>query len=108
MMNVVEPDIPSEPLHYLRQFIIGAALQCGANRIPIFMTIPIIILELMLNIEHPYPECEGDHRDGKLNQEIGFEADCKVRGTQDRQNPQIREMYTHTLTLAEPLVRKPV
>ena len=55
MVDVMETDVPAEPLQDGRQFIKGTALQAGFEVIPLAVALPIHSLEIMLNIEQPYP-----------------------------------------------------
>ena len=52
-MDMVEPDVPAEPLEHLRELEVARAVQGGGRVIPLAFGPPIRIVELMLDVEEP-------------------------------------------------------
>jgi hypothetical protein len=53
MVNVVHSDIGGEPAQNMRQVIVGAPTQRRFVKIPVLITIPEGVFELVLDIEQP-------------------------------------------------------
>jgi hypothetical protein len=56
VMNMIQTNIPAEPLENFRQLQIEATFQCDSHRIPHFVGAPnrrLDVLKLMLRAEQP-------------------------------------------------------
>ena len=72
VVDVVETDISGEPLEDFRQLVIRTAFERGGGKVPVVMTCPINILELVLDIKHPDSRSGGDQADAELEDEVFF------------------------------------
>ncbi|GEM_PF-5961724 len=100
MVNVVQTDVPTEPLQHLWQLVVGAAGKGGLLEFPIVVLGPIHVFVLVLNIEQPdTPDARHSH-DGNLDEQVGLDPDGKVRQQYNSGQSQVAVDHTQALTLA--------
>src|SRR5262245_47827377 len=107
-MNVMEADIPCEPLEDFRQLEIRAAFKRDAHRMPRSVPRPIHVLKLMLDIEQPQPETSGNRNDRKLNQKVCPQTNCPARHSDNEQQCEVRAKDAPALPFPGPFGGKPV
>ena len=62
MVDVMEANVAGKPLQHSRQLVERTPLHGGGCVIPFLIPLPINTLELMLDVEQPYPGRSGHHR----------------------------------------------
>ena len=68
MMDMMETNIPCEPLQHFGKFIEGAAIHTGVEELPFRVTFPIRGVKIMLDIEEPDARAAGDEQDRYFDQ----------------------------------------
>ena len=108
VMDVVETDVASEPLQDLGKFVERAAQQRGGRVVPLFMVVPVNVLELVLHVEHPDASGTGDHRHGKLNHQPALPAQRPDLQARENRHGDIHGPNRHFFTAARIAVGEPL
>ena len=99
VVDVVEPNVASEPLQHLRQLEVRAAADRSGRVIPLLVALPVGALELVLNIEHPDPAQAAHKRHRQLDQQERLDPDRQRRDNQQCHDEQVAEVDTDPLAL---------
>lgn len=99
MVDVVKADIAREPLEYLRQLVVGTALQRGERILPVGMVLPIGVLKLVLDVEHPHAGRGREQQQGQLDQQDGLEADGPACDHEQGEQRHVRQVNAVALAL---------
>jgi hypothetical protein len=67
VMDMVDADIPGEPSQQERKLIVGAAVKRRLVKAPVRLGILNSMLELMLDVEQPYPGRRGNQGDRHMD-----------------------------------------
>lgn len=108
MMNVMEADVAAEELKDFRKFVVRTPLQCGFEEIPLFVMLPVRIIELVLHVKEPQSEHprEPDHREHNANE--GNKSDQHAHPGSDRDKRNGRPMHASFFPRTGMVRRKPV
>src|SRR5690349_23315007 len=74
-MDVMETDIPREPLQQLWQLIEGTTVHASVEELPLRMAFPVGRVEVVLNVKKPDARAAGNQQDGHLDQQERRPAD---------------------------------
>src|SRR6202795_3604975 len=80
MVHMVHPDITCEPGQRRRQFIVGASIESRFMEVPIAVTSPKRVLELMLDVKEPDGDRGAHDYDGSLYEEKRPDQDAELGG----------------------------
>src|ERR1700710_128103 len=105
VVDVVEADVAGEELEQLRQLQIGAALQGSVVVAPVLRVLPVDVLELVLDIEHPDAHGPGDDRGRHLHQQPGDRTDEPEDRTDHEEQGEVGE--PDAVPHPRPLVLRP-
>ena len=67
VMDVVETDIPGEPLQHFGKFIERAAIHASIEELPFLVVFPIRWVKIMLDVEEPDARSTGNQQDWHFN-----------------------------------------
>lgn len=68
MVDMMETDIPCEPLQYFGEFIKRAAVHSRIKKLPFLVVFPICWVKIMLDVEEPDACSASDQQDGHFHQ----------------------------------------
>src|SRR5438270_9175417 len=78
---MVQPDVACEELQDSGELQVGAAVQRRVGEAPAVVTLPVHALELMLDVEKPYPGRARQHRAGELHEQHGRPSEQHAQAT---------------------------
>lgn len=87
VVDVVEADVPGEPLQDPGELEVGAPLHGGLEVLPAGVVLPVGVLKLVLHVEEEDAHHTGEVLDGEVDEEKGLEAEAEVdaRPKQDQE-----------------------
>src|SRR5829696_921713 len=108
VMDMMETDIPREPLQQLWQLIEGAAVHAGIEELPLRMAFPVSRVEVVLDIKKPDAYAAGNQQDWYLHQQERRPADFQNEPAHDGGDRDIGPDHAAALALPGALFPEPV
>src|SRR6185437_3633993 len=108
MMDVMKADVPGEPLQDLGQLEVAAALEGYKPVVPFLATLPVRLVELVLNVKQPHTGAASHRQNGELEQQVRTQADRQRQGRPYEQDGQICPPHRMAPAYASLRTREPL
>lgn len=106
MMDVMEADIPREPLQDFGKLIERTTVHASLEELPILVAFPISGVKVVLDVEQPHARAAGHQQDGDFDQQIRLPANMIDSPTDKSQQCNIRPDDTVFLAFARAFIPK--